>query len=194
MSRFLRRIVQLRVCQKGTELMEFALTAPVFLMAMFGVMEFGAINIVTVLMESGLREAARYGITGAAPDDGDRLAAIKQIIEEATVGLVDMDDADVDIRTYPTFGDVGQDEEFVDANDNKFYDVGETFTDANGNGTYDGAVAGAGTAGEVVVYRIAYDWPLMVPMLLPILGDGNGKFRIDATIAVRNEPWDGMGS
>jgi hypothetical protein len=182
------------VCQKGTELMEFALTAPVFLMAMFGVMEFGAINIVTVLMESGLREAARYGITGAAPDDGDRLAAIKQIIEEATVGLVDMDDADVDIRTYPTFGDVGQDEEFVDANDNKFYDVGETFTDANGNGTYDGAVAGAGTAGEVVVYRIAYDWPLMVPMLLPILGDGNGKFRIDATIAVRNEPWDGMGS
>ena len=37
---------------------------------------------VTVLMEGGLREAARWGITGQTPEDGDRAAHILELVAE----------------------------------------------------------------------------------------------------------------
>ncbi len=186
--RFLRR---LRDGEDGSPAAEFAFVAPILFLMVIGTIEFGMIMFVTILMESGLRDAARYGITGNEFGSMNRMERIVQIINDRTMGLVDVNQADIQILVYPDFGVIGQGEDFVDGNGNGTYDAGETFTDANGNGVWDSDVgqSGPGASGQVVLYRIDYAWDLLTPLAAPLIGQ-NGKFTLSASIAVRNEPWN----
>ncbi|MCP5373246.1 MAG: pilus assembly protein [Hyphomicrobiales bacterium] len=192
-TRFLRRF---RRNTDGSPMIEFAFAAPALFLIVAGTMELGVAMFTNILMESSLRDAARWGITGQEPESGTRLSRIIEMIDQHTLGLVDMSEANLQILTYPGFDEVGRGEEFVDGNGNGSYDVGETFTDSNGNGGWDSdmGVAGAGASGEVVVYRITYKWPLLTPLVGKLIGDADGKFGLRASVAVRNEPWDGGAS
>ncbi|HYN38213.1 MAG TPA: TadE/TadG family type IV pilus assembly protein [Rhodospirillales bacterium] len=175
----------------GSPAIEFALAAPIFLLVAAAFVDFGIYMLVQVLIESSLRDAARYGITGQTPANGDRLAEMLGILERGTHGLVDVDQIELTIQAYPTFSDVGAGEDFVDGNSNGVYDLGETFKDCNGNGARDAdrGTGGTGNSGDVVSYRIDYDWPMWTGMLTPLIGHA-GKLHIQASTAVRNEPWD----
>ena len=177
--------------QQGSSLIEFALAAPLVVLMIVGAIEFGMIMFVSTLMESALRDAARFGITGQVPDGATRLDQILAIVEQRTIGLVDMSDAKIEVRVYPTFGDVGRGESYIDGNGNGAYDPGETFTDENSNGAYDSDVGqdGAGDAGAIVAYRMEYAWPLRTPLAGALIGQ-DSKFVLRSAIAVRNEPYD----
>lgn len=170
---------------------EFALIMPLLVMMMFGTIEVGLIMFTQSLMEGALRDASRYGITGQITDEEDRLVTIKNLISSRTVGLVDMDTAKIDVLSYPNFGKIGTGEAYLDGNGNAQYDAGETFTDENDNDVWDADIgnSGAGNAGDVVLYRIQYDWPLISSYMDSFIGDG-GKLPLSASVAVRNEPWD----
>jgi len=176
--------------RKGSTLIEFALVAPLLTLFLIAIVEFGTIMFASILMESGLRDASRFGITGREITGQSRLEAIENIISERTIGLIDMSRARIDILVYPAFTDVGAGEDFIDGNVNGVYDVGETYVDSNANGVWDPdiGVAGAGGSGDVVLYRIEYDWPYLTPYALQLLGQGDA-LQIQASIAVRNEPW-----
>lgn len=178
---------------KGSTLMEFAFGAPILLTVILASMEFGAVMLTSTLMESSLREAARFGITGQQPDDATRLERIIEIVDERTLGLVDMSEAHVDILVYPSFSDIGRGEDYVDGDASGSYDIGETFTDENGNGVWDADIgaAGSGASGDIVVYRMRYDWQSMTPFSSHFIGN-DGILNLAASIVVRNEPWDGL--
>ena len=179
--------------ERGSTLMEFAFGAPVLATVVIASMEFGIVMLTNTLMESSLREAARFGITGQQVAGKTRLERIIEIIDERTLGLIDMNEADVQTLVYPSFSDVGRGVDYVDGNANGQYDVGETFTDENGNGTWDADVgtAGSGESGDIVAYRLKYDWQTMTPFASHFIGNG-GALRLTASIVVRNEPWDGL--
>ena len=170
----------------GVTAVEFALTFPLIAMLVIAIVEFGMIQFTGVLMESGLRDASRYGIARYA--DADVMDRIVQIVAERTLGLIDMTKAQFQVLVYPSFGDIGG-EDFVDGNGNGTYDDGETFTDKNGNGVWDSdiGVPDSGGKSAVVVYRIRYDWPLFTPWMASLIGS-DGTFPIRASVAVRNEP------
>ena len=149
--------------------------------------------LTSTMMESSLREAARFGITGQETAGQTRLERISEIIDEHTLGLVDMNTANVNILIYPSFSDIGRGEDYVDGNANGMYDLGETFTDENGNGIWDEdvGVAGSGASGDIVVYQLQYDWPIMTPFGGSFIGT-DGSIALNASIVVRNEPWDGL--
>lgn len=179
--------------EAGSPAVEFALAAPVLLLVIAAIIEFGMIMFVTVLMEGGLREAARFGITGQTSKDSDRASQILAIVADRTLGLVDVNKATIAITAYPTFDDVGKREDFVDRNANGKYDEDvDDLRDCNGNHERDDdrGTSGAGNAGDVVVYRFEYDWPLLTSMMAPLIGK-DGKFHLQANAVVRNEPWDG---
>ncbi len=195
MRRLIRFLKRLRDREDGSPAAEFAFVAPIMILLVVGTIEFGMIMFVTILMESGLRDAARYGITGSEFGKMSRMERIVEIINDRTLGLVDISEADIQILVYPDFGQIGQGEDFVDGNGNGTYDVGETFTDANGNGTWDSDIgqSGPGASGQVVLYRIEYAWNLLTPLAAPLIGE-NGKFTLSASIAVRNEPYNNGGA
>ncbi|MGI9434021.1 MAG: TadE/TadG family type IV pilus assembly protein [Geminicoccaceae bacterium] len=177
-------------CRSGQAIVEFALVAPILLGLLCGIIEFSSIILVQTLLEGGARQASRYGITGVVPDGISRQTMILQIIGENSFDIIDPDNIDVETQVYRTFGEIGQPEPFTDDNGNGSYDSGEPFEDINANGGWDGdmGAAGLGGPGEVVVYQLSYDWPIMVPIFRPIFGD---EVTVEASIAVRNEPSGG---
>jgi hypothetical protein len=49
--------------------------------------------------------------------------------------------------------------------------------------------AGLGGPGDVVLYPVSFDWSLLTPLMAPLAG-ADGKLRLSASIAVRNEPYN----
>jgi hypothetical protein len=173
----------------GKAIVEFALIAPIFLAITLSIFEFSGIMFVQTLLEGGAREASRYGLTGQQPEGVSRNAMILEIVSENSYGIIDVDELEMTTLVYGDFSDVGQPEPFTDENDNDAYDAGEPYTDVNGNGSWDDdmGAAGLGGPGEVVVYQMRYDWPIMIPLFQPFFGD---HVRLQANIAVRNEPFE----
>ena len=114
--------------------------------------------------------------------------AIRGIIEKNTFGILDADDIRIETLVYDSFASVGQPEPFDDANGNGSFDEKEAFQDINGNGERDEdqGAAGAGKGDQVVVYRLTYDWDIMVPIFHPFFGE---QITLQAATAVRNEPF-----
>lgn len=191
----LRRIRQILCCQKGISATEFALASPFVLLLITGVLDFMMVMFVTSLMEGGLRGASRLGRTGFQPENVSREDAIKDMVAEATIGLLDMNEVQISYAIYPSFEEIGQPEPYDDQDPfNGAYDPGEPFTDVNGNGLWDADMgqAGLGGPGDVVLYQINYGWTLLTP-LLPQLLPGGADFPLSAAIAVRNEPFGAAG-
>jgi TadE-like protein len=175
--------------ERGTAMMEFAFIAPVLLAMIGAIMEFSGIMFVQTLLEGSAREASRYGITGYIPAGVTREDEILDIVRRNTYGIINLDNLNIQTLIYPDFADIGQPEPFTDSNHNGVHDAGEPFTDVNGNGTWDSdmGAAGLGGPGDVVLYRMSYDWHIIIPLFRPFFGD---TIRLQANIAVRNEPYN----
>ena len=185
----LRRLLRRR---DGIAALEFAFAFPIVLTIVIGIFEVSMILFVSSMLEGGLRDAARFGITGSVPVGLTREQAIIEIVNSRMIGLVHVQPADVKMRVYQCLANISQPEPLtLDVNGNGKWDPGDTYTDVNGNGAWDAdmAASGAGGAGQVVVYDVLVNWHLMTPFLAPIFGN-SGAIPIAASIAVRNEPWN----
>jgi Flp pilus assembly protein TadG len=175
----------------GASAIEFSLVAMPLILTLVGIIEVALILFVNVLLEGAVRDSARYGITGFTSGGMDRAATIRQIVEDRTVGLIDMSKVKIETLVYQNFEDIGKPEPFTDESPfDGAYNTGEPFVDVNGNGKWDAdmGAAGVGGPGAVVVYRISYDWPLLTGLLAPMLGSG-GYVPLSVSTAVRNEPF-----
>lgn len=186
----LRRIIS---CRRGASAIEFAFTAPIVLLMAAGILDFMLVMFVTSLLEGGVRDASRLGRTGFQPAAVSREDAIRTMIADAGIGLIDANKVIIGYTIYPSFQDIGKPEPYEDDSPaNGAYDPGELYTDVNGNGQWDvdmGA-AGLGQPGDVVLYQVSYNWNLLTPLVGNLAGNG-GAIPITASIAVRNEPWNG---
>ena len=181
----------LRQNEGGATAVEFALVLMVFLVVIIAIMEFGMIMLRQTLIDNAIYSASRFGMTGM--DETQYQTQIRRIIGNRTMGLVDMDQVDIDVLVYTSFDQVGTPEPFVDAEPlNGVFDAGESYTDVNGNNQWDADQGrpGAGRSGEIVLYRVTYDAPSMTGIVDDSLFGGDGTIRLTSRLAVRNEPFD----
>ncbi len=185
------RLGRLRRRDDGSTILEFAFVAPVLFILLFGGMEVGMIFFADSLLEGGLREAARFGLTGAPPETGTREDHIIEVVNANGAGVVVIDQTNVETVVYPNFTSIGEPEPYTDENGNGVHDVGEPYTDINCNNQWDPdqGKAGLGHGGEVVLYSVNYELSLMTGLLAPFLGK-DGKFPLAASVVVRNEPFN----
>lgn len=178
-----------RLDDRGVAAIEFAMVLPLLCLLTFGVIEMGMIMGTLTTLEGGLKEASRYGITGQTPDDETRIEKIRAILEDHTLGLVDLSEAEFAVKTYPSFSGVGQPEPYTDLNGNGVYDAGESYSDINQDGSWsaDQGAGGAGMGGEVVSYTVTVPWNIMTPFAGELMA-ADGVLPLKATIVVRNEP------
>ncbi len=177
-----------RLDESGVAAVEFAMVLPLLLLLTFGVIEMGMIMATMTSLEGGLKEASRYGITGKTPNDATRIEKIRQILDEHTLDLVDMGEAEFVVKTYPSFSGVGQMEPFTDMNGNGTWDDGEPYSDLNPDNSWgELGTVGAGMGGEVVSYSVKVPYHIMTPFAGDWIAK-NGILPLAATIVVRNEP------
>jgi Flp pilus assembly pilin Flp len=187
-QRAIRALRRLRRDERGATIVEFAVIFPVFILAMFGIIETAIVLFVSSSIEAAVLEASRFGITGSLTPGVSREDRVLEIVGDKTYGLVDMEQVDIQTLVYASFDDIGQPEPFEDENLNTVYDDPEPFTDVNGNGIWDADMGAAGLGGpsDVVVYRVSYDWGVMTPLIRNVLGE---SVRHVSSVAVRNEPF-----
>jgi len=172
---------------------EAAFLFPLLGFLVMAIAELGVMLFANSLMEASLREASRYGITGQQLTQTEqRIAHIRDVINRTTLGLLDGNQALIEVKTYPSFAAIDTGEPFIDGNGNSEYDEGETFDDLNGNGLWDSdiGVDGAGESGAIVRYSVTVNWDIKTPVIKPFFSDENGDYPIRASMAVRNEPWE----
>ena len=190
---FSKLLGRFRRSERGSALVEFALVAPPLFLLVVGMFEVAMLMFINVSVEGGIKEASRWGITGQQSTDPEltREEQIIEIIEANTYGLVELTSADVTVKIYDSFNDVGKPEPWTDSPPcNGIHDAGESYEDVNGDGEWseDQGIVGAGSFGEVVQYTVHYDWALMTPLIGEIMGGTDGVINMSSSVTVRNEP------
>jgi Flp pilus assembly protein TadG len=178
--------------RRGLTALEFALIAPLFLLLIVGIIESSRIMTVQNLLDYAAREAARAGITGLPPPHGEtREQVLLEKINAIAFGFLDPEKLSVTMVSYDGFDDVGSPEPYLDTNGNGQWDTGESYTDVNGNGQWDADQGrnGAGSGGQVVIYRLDY-WNTPITSLFAH-AVGYDVVNYTARTAVRNEPFRG---
>ena len=106
--------------ENGAALLEFSLVAMVFLLLVFGIIDFSRLFQAWTTVQHAAREGARYGVTGRTDCDiaaDDRLACIEYVAKESTNGLSGApDNVTVSVRSWeypeyaapPTGGSAGE--------------------------------------------------------------------------------------
>ena len=139
----------------GSAAIEVSVLGPALVLIMLAIFEYGLFLFCSANLEAAVRDASRFGTTGSEASGMTREERILQIVEERTLGMLDPANATVRTTVYPSFAAI-----------------------AAGGGT-----AGAGTAGDVVLYEIEYVWNSVTPLIDPLL-DG---VVLTTSVAMRNE-------
>jgi len=161
--------------RSGAAALEFALVATPFFMLLFGILEIALIFFASAVIEDGVAEAAREIRTGAVQTTGQSEEDFRAMICQRINTVADCGRLRVDVRTFDDFAST----DFAAPRDDEgdLDDSGFTFD--------------PGTAGEVVVVRVFYDWPLLGPGMINGMSNLPGNRRlISAATAFRNEPFE----
>jgi hypothetical protein len=187
MTRRLAFARRLRRDRRGAAILEFALTAPVFLLLLMGIFDFGWQLYARQVLQGAMSKAARDSTLEANMASQTALdarveTAVKNVFRQATV--------DFSRKTYDSFDAVGSPEPFVDKPPlNGKYDIGECFEDINGNGKWDAdrARGGNGGADDVVLYTATMTFDRVLPVW-NILGQSKTVTLTETTV-LRNQPF-----
>jgi Flp pilus assembly protein TadG len=165
-------ISRFRKDRKGSAAIEFSMIAAPFFMMIFAIIETASVFFATQVLETATQDTARLIMTGQAQISGMTAAQFKTNLCTRLSGLFDCGGVDVIVNSYPNFASID-------------------LTNPVSGGVYTnpGATFNPGSAGNIVVVRTFYQWPLFVTGLGFNLADVSGNKRLIAsTAAFRNEP------
>lgn len=185
---FLRR---LRRDRRGAALIEFALTAPVFLLLLVGVFDYCWQMYAQQVLQGAVSQSARLSTLEAYADDQQALdARVKSKV------LAVFKNADVKFKrlAYESFDEVGKPEPLTDKNGNNVWDPGECFEDMNGTGNWeaDRGTSGNGGADDVVLYQVSMKFNRILPTWR-MLGQPEETTLTSSTV-LRNQPYNANAS
>ena len=177
---------RLAAAERGATLVEFALISPVLLMLLMGVFDMGYNIYASVLLNGSIQKAARDSTLEGASAKAD---AIDAIVSKAVHGISSNATITFDRKSYTTFSDVSEPEDFTDVNGDGTCDNGEPFEDVNGNGTWDQdrGTAGMGGARDAVLYTVTVRYPRAFP-IANLIGLPS-YFETRAQTVLRNQPY-----
>lgn len=176
MKRKVRSWVLARRAQRGQGLVEFALVLPIFLLAVFGLLDVGRLVYTNSALSQAAREGARLATTEVAwvgstatgcnsgpyaqvcpPTLTDLVANVTTAVNGMTVGLGPVTVVHISCNTG-VGGDDAPQGDWTDA------------PGGGGNGCDDGAGNTLGLAGELVSVRVEYTYQPITPIISSMLG------------------------
>lgn len=157
----------------GSVAVEFGLVMVPFLTLMFMIIETAMVFFAGQTLETAVADSARLIKTGQAQNQSMTAATFKNAVCSRIYGLFDCAGGMyVDVKTYPSFSSI--------SNTITYDGAGKPVTSYQ-----------AGNPGDIVVVRLMYQWPIVVPLVQTYLADAGSTTRmLVATAAFRNEPYN----
>lgn len=171
--------------RRGSAAVEFALVAPVFFALLFAILESALMFFASQVLETVTEDSARSILTGQAQNGQlpacpptapctTPEAQFKSYVCSKIPGLFDCDKLYIDVESFGT--------QFSSVTLNSHIDAAGNF---NTSMQYN-----PGNAGDIVVVRLFYQWPLFVTGLGYNISNLTGNKRLlVATAAFMNEPY-----
>ncbi len=172
--------------QRGVAAVEYAITAPLFLLLLMGVFDFSWQFYAKQVLQGAVAKAARDSTLESNAGNQTALDAkvrreVQKVFFNAEVTFTR--------KVYDSFDQVGKPEPFKDKNGNNRYDSGECFEDYNGNGSWDAdrGKNGNGGADDVVLYTASMEFKRILPVW-KMLGQPQSMTLSQSTV-LRNQPY-----
>lgn len=177
---------RLRRDRRGTAILEFALTAPVFLLLLVGLFDYTWQMYGNQVLQGAVAKAARAATLEA--NAGDQ-SALDNAVRERVLVVFKNANVTFSRKSYESFDEIGDPEPYTDKNKNGQYDPGECFEDMNGNSSWDPdrGKSGNGGAEDVVLYTAKMKFKRILP-LWAMMGFPN-ESTLSATTVLRNQPY-----
>lgn len=186
MSGRLNLVRRLRRDKRGTALIEFALTAPVFLLLLMGIFDYCWQMYAQQVLQGAVSQSARLATlelnsTDQSDLDDSVKAKVLDVFKKANVTFTR--------KSYESYDLVGEPEPLTDKNGNKVWDTGECFEDMNGTGSWeaDRGASGNGGADDVVLYTASMQFDRILPVWR-MLGQPQAT-TLKAQTVLRNQPY-----
>lgn len=184
LARLRRTARALARSEGGATAVEMALIAVPFFLLLFGTIELALVFLLSTSLENATDLAARQVRTGEMQTAGGASASTFKTLVCNNLGWLSGDcsaNLYVDVRTFTSFSTVASPQPVVTKTVN-----GKPVTTFDQTKlTFD-----MGKAGDIVVVRTYYTWPLITPMVqqaIQTLSDGH--MIVSSTAAFRNEPY-----
>lgn len=163
--------------QKGSAALEFAIVALPFFMLLYAIFDVALIFFASTTLENGIVAAARQIRTGQAQAANMTTQQFRTLVCNQINMLLACDARlALDVRRFDSWGPAQNLPAALDNNGNM-----------TGNMGFD-----PGDAGDVVVVRAFYTWPMLTPTVGAQFSNMAGGHRLlEASIAFRNEPFNG---
>lgn len=191
MTRRLSTLRRLRGDRRGTAIMEFALTAPVFLLLMMGIFDYCWQMYARQVLQGAVSQAARLSTLEEYSEDQ---AALDEKVGDKVKDVFKSADVEFERLAYESYDDVGEPEPLTDKNGNQVWDPGECFEDMNDTGNWeaDRGAAGNGGADDVVLYTVSMTFDRILPTW-QMLGQSK-EITLTASTVLRNQPFNANAS
>lgn len=170
----------------GAALVEFALVAPIMLMALLGLFDLSYNIYAASMLEGAIQKAARDSTIEGADTSGTGVdarvtQAVHRIVPNATITF--------ERASYASFADISRPEDFTDLNNDGICNNDEPFEDVNSNAAWDSdrGQTGNGGARDAVLYTVwvRYDRKLPMPSSLGL----PSTVTTMARTVLRNQPF-----
>lgn len=161
--------------RRGAAAIEFALVAPIFFALLFAIIETALMFFASQVLETVTQDSARMIFTGQAQQASyTQQQFTKYVCSQGEVSvLFDCNSIYIDVQSYPSFSNVTINNQI----------------DSSGN-FINNMQYSPGGAGDIVVVRLFYQWPIYVTGLgYNIANLSGGKRLLVATAAFKNEPY-----
>jgi Flp pilus assembly protein TadG len=168
--------------ERGASAVEFAIVATPFFLFTLGLIGLGLFFFTMSSLEYGVEAAARQIRTGQAQKTALTVNQFKNLVCNAAGSYINCNKLSVIIQSGANWSDISP-QACVDSKNNM---VGSTGSAADPVATY------TGTASEVVLITLCYQWDLAQSFSYLKLGknaDGSGSAVVQAATAFRTEPY-----
>lgn len=172
---------------RGATIVEFALVAPVLMLMLMGLFDFGHQQYAASVLHGQLQASARAATleTGSS-----QLTAIDERLTKDFKTVVPTANITVTRRSFQNFSDVRKPEAFTDTNGNGQCDDDEPFEDLNGNASWDADRGrdGLGSARDAVLYTATATYSRLFP-LAGLVAAIPKDVTVQASTVLRNQPF-----
>jgi Flp pilus assembly protein TadG len=174
---------ELRKDCAGAALLEFAFTAPLWILLVMGTLDMGQLAYAKAVLNGAVQDAARNASLETGDTDTADAMVQRQVSRIAPGAHVSSSRV-----SYYDFADIGRAEAWDDDNSSGTCDNGEAYTDENDNGQWDAdvGVSGNGGADDVVMYTVTVQYERLFK--IPLTPGGTTR-TITGTSVRKNQPF-----
>ncbi|WP_109261152.1 TadE/TadG family type IV pilus assembly protein [Hyphobacterium indicum] len=159
----------------GATAVEFALIAGPFFFFLMALIEVAAVFFAGTVIENAVLESARLIRTGQLQGGGGGAASFRTEVCDRIEVIADCDQMVFEVAVFQDFDDV-----------NPTPPIAEDGTLNGGNMGFD-----PGRAGDIVLVRVYYSYPLILPDMFGSVGNlPDNRRLIQSSTVFRNEPFD----